>query len=97
MFVEGYSPKLFPILLSEYDASSFVLLHCIFMCGPACNYINGLHETLKMHSLILQNLKHYSQANLLNSRGVTEDIINFLALGVLCFIILKGCSFCGLA
>jgi len=50
-----------------------------------------------MHSGILQNLKHYSQANLLNSRGVTEDIIEVLPLGVLPSIILKGYSFCGLA
>jgi hypothetical protein len=50
-----------------------------------------------MHSVILQNLKHYSQANLLNSRGVTEDIIKVLPLGILCFIIPNGYSFCGLA
>jgi len=68
-----------------------------FLCGPACNCVDGLHETLKMHSVILQNLKHYSQANLLNSRGVTEDIIKILPLGVLCLITLKGYSFCGLA
>jgi len=68
-----------------------------FLCGPACNCVNGLHETLKMHSIILQNLKHYSQANLLNCRGVTEYIIKVLSLGVLCFIILKGYRFCGLA
>jgi hypothetical protein len=49
-----------------------------------------------MHSLILQNLKHDSQANLLNSRTVTADTIEGLALVALHFIILKGYSFCGL-
>lgn len=46
-----------------------------------------------MHSLILHNLKHDSKADLLNARSVTQDTIKGLALGVLCFAVLKGYSF----
>ena len=49
-----------------------------------------------MNSVILWNLKRYSQASLLNSRGVAEDIIKVLPRGGLCFIILKVYCFSGL-